>query len=285
MTSEGSGFAEVAGIRLWFKVVGRGPICLVPSPGWGMSIDLYAETLGWLGDAFTLVFIDSRGSGRSGRPASTADYGYARHSADLEGVRRHLGAGKVWVLGHSMAGVQAMRFALDYPGSVAGLLLIGTYAEADEAYAAEVERRKALRAAEPWYRTVDWGGIETDVQLKEALSTALPLYFHKAEAMPGYRRLFETSTYSGHAYRGWLECDSGTVSMLDAVGSIQCPTLLVVGEGDFVCPPSCSRRIRERVPRAELAEIAESGHFPWIEQPASFERHVRVFLSRQAVSG
>lgn len=283
--NEGAGTADVDGLRLWYAVKGRGPTCLVPSPGWGMSSDLYAQTLDWLARDFTLVFIDSRGSGRSSRPPSTADYRYGLHAADLEGIRGHLGIGKVWVLGHSMAGIQAMRFALDYPGSVAGLLLVGTFAQGDEAYAAEVKRRENLRASEPWYRKVDWSAIRTDEQLKDAFSAALPLYFSGTSAMSTYRRLFESTLYSGHAYRGWLESEGGSVMMLGAIEAIQCPTLLVVGDGDFVCPPSCSRLIQERIPHAELVEIPSSGHFPWIETPEPFIRCVRSFLARAMTSG
>lgn len=280
--TEGPATVEVNGLRLWYSVRGRGPVCLVPSPGWGMSVDFYVETLGALSDVLTLVFIDSRGSGRSQRPLSTAEYRYADFASDLEGIRRHLGAPKIWILGHSMGGILAMRYALDHPDASAGLVLVGTFAQGDKAYGEEVARRKALRASEPWYKTVDWDAIKSDQDLAVALSDVLPLYFHDFGRMAEYRARLASTAYSSHAYRGWQDSEGGTVSLLDSLGAIQCPTLLVVGESDFVCAPMNSERIHRQVKNSEMVVLLQAGHFPWVERPAPFFQAVRDFLFRSS---
>ncbi len=53
------------GLNLWHKVCGVGPVCLLPTPGWGPSSDLYYHTLGRLETLFTVVYLDTRGTGRS----------------------------------------------------------------------------------------------------------------------------------------------------------------------------------------------------------------------------
>ena len=279
---QGPGTVKVNGLDIWYRVQGQGPVCLVPSPGWGFSVDCYTRTLTALSDRLTLVFIDSRGCGRSQRPPATTDYRYTDIASDLEGIRRALGIDMVWVLGHSHAGVVAMRYALDYPTAVAGLLLIGTYAESDAAHDEEVARRKALRHKEPWFREVDWNSIASDQDLADGLMTALPLYFHDYAKLQVCLPDITASTYKVHPYHGWRDSEKFSVHMLDRLSAIKCPTLLIAGEDDFVCPPMDSRRIQEMVAGSELHLLPECGHFSWLEQPQGFFPLVREFLARHA---
>lgn len=278
---DGYGFIEVDGLKLWYTVQGQGPVCLVPSPGWGLGSDLYQRTLRTLCADMTLVFIDSRGCGRSQAPPSTNDYRYSDFAMDLEGIRRELRLPKVWVLGHSHAGVIAMRYAADYPDGAAGLILIGTLAETDADYGADVERRKKLRAHEPWYKNVDWDAIKTAQELSEGLRTALPLYFHDFAKMTAALEDIGPLDCMIHPYHGWRDSEKFGVHELEQLPKIKCPTLLIAGEDDFVGSPMNSRRIVERVAGSEMAVIARCGHFPWIEQPKPFYSIVGDFLGRR----
>jgi proline iminopeptidase len=277
---QGPGIAEVAGLKLWYTVRGRGPVCLVPSPGWGCSSDLYQRTLARLCDGLTLVFLDSRGCGRSERPSTTSEYRFSNFASDLEGVRRALGEEKIWILGHSHGGVMAMRYAADYPARAAGLLLIGTNAESDADYEADVDRRKNLRAHEPWFKNVDWDGIQTAQELADGMRAALPLYFHDLAKMTAAQEALDASAYSIHPYHGWRDSEAFGVHELERLPLIKCPTLLVVGEDDFVCSPMHSRRIQGLVDGAEVSVIRRCGHFPWLEQPEPFYSAVEGFLDR-----
>src|ERR1035441_2713030 len=57
--------AQINGIKMWYKVSGTGPVCLMPSPAWGLSSDLYIKTLKPMEKIFTMVYHDSRACGRS----------------------------------------------------------------------------------------------------------------------------------------------------------------------------------------------------------------------------
>lgn len=271
----------VNGLKLWYTTRGRGPVCLVPSPGWGYSSDLYQRTLLGLADDLTLVFIDSRGCGRSQQPAATTSYRFSDFAGDLDGIRHALGEEKVWVLGHSHAGVMAMRYAADFPERVSGLILAGTYAETDAEYEADVAARKKKRSHEPWYKEVDWSALGTARELTEGLRAAMPLYFHDYAKMTAALPDIESSTCSIHPYLGWRDSESFGAHELERLSRIKCPALLVVGEDDFVCSPLNSKRIQDRVAGSEMSVIPRCGHFPWIEQPEAFFPVVRDFLRRR----
>ena len=72
---------------------------------------------------------------------------------------------------------------------------------------------------------------------------------------------------------------AGRRPLLDKLGTIKVPTLIICGENDdpFLEP---SHRMQERIPDSELVIIAGTGHTPQIDKPAEFNRTLTGFLSR-----
>ncbi|HEX4435396.1 MAG TPA: alpha/beta hydrolase [Solirubrobacteraceae bacterium] len=70
-----------------------------------------------------VIAYDARGHGRSG-PAAEGDYGYPRLAADLGAVLDAAGVRRAVLAGSSMGAQTAVRFALENPERVAGLVLI-----------------------------------------------------------------------------------------------------------------------------------------------------------------
>jgi len=60
---------------------------------------------------------------------------------------------------------------------------------------------------------------------------------------------------------------------------VSAETLFIWGENDGIVTPAYGRTFAEHVPGASFAMIAEAGHYPHIEQPAEFMRHLRDFLA------
>ena len=60
---------------------------------------------------------------------------------------------------------------------------------------------------------------------------------------------------------------------------ITVPTLVVVGEDDFICDRQSARIPADGIAGARLAVISEAGHFPWVEQPLAFRAELYAFLS------
>jgi pimeloyl-ACP methyl ester carboxylesterase len=58
---------------------------------------------------------------------------------------------------------------------------------------------------------------------------------------------------------------------------IESPTLLLWGDEDRRSPMIIAERLRDSIPNAELAVIAQAGHVSNMEQPDVFNAHVRRF--------
>ncbi|KKL08125.1 hypothetical protein LCGC14_2579030, partial [marine sediment metagenome] len=84
---------------------------------------------------------------------------------------------------------------------------------------------------------------------------------------------------SREAYLYCAQAMARRESLLDELGAIEVPTLIICGENDdpFVKP---SHRMHERIPGSELVIIPGAGHTPQIEKPAEFNSVLTGFLSR-----
>jgi pimeloyl-ACP methyl ester carboxylesterase len=63
----------------------------------------------------------------------------------------------------------------------------------------------------------------------------------------------------------------------DLLPKIQSPTLLLWGDADRRSPVSIAEVLRDAIPNAELALIANTGHVSNMEQPDAFNAHVQRF--------
>lgn len=140
----------------------------------------------------TLPFIASLGNAEelleSAPPTFLAIYGatfitYAHFAADLDVLRRHLGQDKVWIMGHSRAGVDAMTYALTYPDGCEGLILLDSLPAFDQVHTDDVQARLEARQNEPWFEKAfaafnDRTMPESDEAFAGWLFEILPLYFY-----------------------------------------------------------------------------------------------------------
>ena len=62
--------------------------------------------------------------------------------------------------------------------------------------------------------------------------------------------------------------------------ALKIPTLLLTGDADLYTPPSVLRMFAARMPHAESAVIAETGHSSYWESPEAFNRTVLDFLRK-----
>jgi pimeloyl-ACP methyl ester carboxylesterase len=71
-------------------------------------------------------------------------------------------------------------------------------------------------------------------------------------------------------------------SLLERLGGIDVPALVLVGEDDRSLPPPVSRRIHASLPNSTFALIAGAGHLSALEQPAAVTGAMLSFLAAHA---
>jgi proline iminopeptidase len=116
----------INGVDLHYRSIGDGPVLFLVPPGWGIASGYLQRAFSSLSKHLRLVFIDTRGSGLSGRPVDAAHMGSVDMADDLEALRVHLDLSKVSILGHSNSGAIAPSYAARYPDRVNKLVLSGS---------------------------------------------------------------------------------------------------------------------------------------------------------------
>ena len=89
-------------------------------------------------------------------------------------------------------------------------------------------------------------------------------------------RMLKADLAAGKAWEGGL-CQS--VDLRPLLDRIQCPTLAVAGELDFICGPAQARPIAGHIAGSRLVVLPGCGHIPSIEAPQEYRQAVLDFLS------
>jgi proline iminopeptidase len=81
----------------------------------------------------------------------------------------------------------------------------------------------------------------------------------------------EALVFGGQMMRGW--------SVMDRLGEITVPTLVIAGHDDFLFPPESQALLAGGIPNARLRIIERAGHNPQSERPAETLAAVADFLT------
>jgi proline iminopeptidase len=264
---------EIQKTNIFYTSSGTGVPCLVMHGGLGLD-HTYLRGLDMLSDVLHLVYYDHRHNGRSGRPPIES-VTHAQLADDAESLRQHLGLGKVAVLGHSYGGFIALEYALRYPDSVSHLILVDTAPVFD--YGEEVMNNAIAKGATPAMIEAIAASSANEEEMKSSLQLIFSLYFYRYQ--PAYDALMAdiiVCAVCGEHQEKMLF----TYNTLPSLHEIACPTLLLVGIDDFICPPSQAQQMHEHIPQSHLVVFEQSGHFPWIEEPTLFIQTVKEWLEK-----
>jgi proline iminopeptidase len=274
-------FTTPDGLTLSYERRGSGPLLVCHPGGPGGSA---SEFLGFAGldDTFELLLLSPRGSHGSD-PAD--DYALGSYVADVEALREHLGVDQLNLLGFSHGGCVAIAYAAAHASRVRRLLLVDTLAvwgeEAEAAMKSTIERRRD----EPWFeeaaKAVDEeqaGGFSSVQELIANLQRQMPLYFHRWEGNEKVGLMLAEDFAHTEPLHHFNTVEFPAFDLRGELRTIEAPTLVVVGDDDFICGPVCADAIVRELSDARLVTIPESGHFVYVEQPEAFRAALTDFL-------
>lgn len=272
----------IEGVRQVYHVSGHGPVCVAHSGGPGIDSN-YLQLTG-LEDHFTMVRIDPVGTGGSGRLTDPAGYRMDTYVRFLTAVVDELGAGPVHVLGHSYGGAVAQRFALDHPDKVAGLILYdSTPVLGPELYSVAVEAARtfpdrfpdqpeAAAIADAFLNGASTDDDTATARLQQMTPLYLADYFSRRKE---YDALIEHMRY----YQEPASApDPAPFDTRNRLAEITAPTLVLVGQHDFICGPQWAQMLHDGIPGSQLVVFPDSGHLPHVEEPEAFVRAVAGML-------
>lgn len=271
--TKGEHFASVNGLRLHYYVAGKGPVCLLPSPGFGLAVN-YLIPLKALEQYFTMVYYDTRGSGKSSGPMDPMKYGLSDMTDDMDSLRTYLGLSRVWVAGHAGGGYIVLNYGIHYNNRLNGMILIAPVAVFDSVHNVEAHRLLLKRKEVPSLSgSVDiaLGRDSIHRAAADRFSICLPLYFHDAAKAQRFLQKNILINDSTAAYTGKSALFSG--NLVPELYRVTVPVFIIEGDDDCLIPLlSDATRIQKHIASSTLVIIKDCGHFPWLEKPVEFSK-------------
>ncbi|HEX6306056.1 MAG TPA: alpha/beta hydrolase [Anaerolineales bacterium] len=274
--------ALIKGGLAFFKAGQGVPLLLMPYPH-GYTLRPIAESPlanCLVGIDRQVITFDPPGSYRSSRPARLD------MAEMLQGAQETLETlqinDPVDLAGHSMGGLCALAFALEYPQRVRRLVLIGSVAGGPS-----IQRCKGMpwnwRWTEPdFWRFVVWGARLAlgygDLALhKRMVQLIRRVSLHDKSLALEIPIEPEDHQRPAPARDRW-PLVARRLDYSHRLGAVHATTLICVGRHDPQAPVPCSQKLAQGIPEARLVIFEASGHYPFLEEPELFNEELESFF-------
>jgi pimeloyl-ACP methyl ester carboxylesterase len=265
-----SDMIEVAGTRLHARDTGpREAPAVVLLHGFGASLHTWEPWATTLEATHRVVRFDLPGSGLS-EPDATGIYTEARNLELLAALLDRLGIAKAALVGNSVGGRIAWRFAAAHPDRVTKLVLVSPDGFASPGF----EYGKPYRAS----------------AAIEAMRFVLPAFVLRMSLAPAYGDPAALTDDLARRYHDLMRAPGARAAMIarlrqtvlvdpaPLLARIAAPVLLVWGEKNAMIPVANAQDYLRLLGKARLVTFPDLGHVPHEEAPARTITPVASFL-------
>jgi len=264
-------FANVDGLNIRYKIDGKtdGPVLLLLH-GFTSSLESWDGLAAELADEYKIVRFDLPGHGLTGADPQN-QYSHTDFVSAVHGFIGELGLTKPTLMGNSMGGNIAWRYAATYPDDINKLILIDA-------------------SGFPLN-----GLSDTPLQLppilegyflkptKFAVNYGLKNQYVDADKIPAGRadKILEMMTKpgNGHAFVEIYKVFT-LPDPTSELAKITAPTLVIWGEKDGIVPPEHAKLFDAALPISQVTIIENTGHVPHEENPQQTAQEIRRFLNQ-----
>ena len=259
-------FVEHEGARVYWYEIGKGePVVLIM--GLGCSAAMWFRLAPRLAQRHRVIMLDNRGAGRT-EVQYFVTHRITSMARDVTAVLDAAGEATAHVLGFSMGGMIAQQLAIDRPGRIRSLTLLGTHCGGMHTVLADskvtnllfskgsLTPEQALRVMQPYVYapTTPASLIDEDHAVRLA-------------SYPSHRdyqaQLYGLMSWSSYSY----------------LPRIRIPTLVIHGLEDRLIPPENGRLLARRIPDARLVELSNASHFAHTDQLEAVARELLDFIA------
>jgi len=273
-----SRFVQVAGVPVHYQEAGdinSPPMILIH--GFASSNLVWSKVLLPLADAgYRIIAPDLLGFGYSGKPRHL-DYTIKSQALMIVGLMKQLGIERTLLVGSSYGGAVAATVALDHPGLVEKLILVG----------AVTNNRPTRYMLMRLFSSPIIGDILSPLlaSSRTLLRRRMKRVYDRHEWVLDERRV--QARHLPLRTRGTHRAIIRTVRRWDAdrisrdAHLISQPTMVMWGENDREVPLRDGEKIHQEIPNSRFIVFRECGHIPHEEYPTEFIQLVSGFRSDQ----
>lgn len=254
-------------ITLYYQIKGNGyPVFLISGANGDHQSVWLPSVVDALAKHFQVIQFDNRGVGQSDQP--DIPYTIEMMADDLAGLMAALKLEKTHLVGYSMGGQIAAKFAEKYPEKINKMIGCVCYANINthvrffgeiliELHDLGFPQTLIDKIGLPWI-------FSNQFLEKNFTSLSKPQENSKLKSFVGFKRHFAAQC----AFKTEAEC----------FRNIKAPTLFIAGEEDLICPPADVKKFADMIPNSQMVIFPEAGHLLSLEHPDKFGQTICDFL-------
>lgn len=273
--------ARLNGVWLRYEVAGAGDLVVMVmgtgSPGrvWQLHQVPALVRAGYRVATFDSrgVMACSQGDSRGGPEAGIEGLTIDDMVGDVAALVEHLGGGPARVVGTSLGAHVAQELALARPDLVHQLVAMAAHARLDPV-------QKMLTRGEELLHDEK---VQLPAPFRAAVNAVLnlsPTTLRDQPRVTDWLDILElTATPTTAGGRAELGVSSRLTDRREAYRAITVPTLVIAFADDVMVPALLGREVADAIPGARYAEVAETGHFGYLERPEEVNRLMLEFFA------
>lgn len=245
-----------------YEVFGRGkPVLFLH--GWLGSWRYWFPTMEVVAGHFRTYSFDFWGFGDSRRKRTQESI--QAYSEQVIRFLDALGIDRVMLVGHSMGGMVALKTAIDHPGRIQRVVTVGAPIDGDSlSWLLKLTDRPFL--ADTFART-------------PLLRRYLFRFFLGQTNDPAVKEVIDDSVKSSADTLRYAISSMWRTDLRPELPRLRVPALIVHGERDEIVNPN-QLDLFANVPLAEIFPMPRSRHFPFLDEPATFNEALLRFLRK-----
>ncbi|SDC83416.1 DNA-binding transcriptional activator of the SARP family [Cupriavidus sp. YR651] len=270
-------YVSGGGIHLAFQTYGAGPIDVLVLPGFVSHVERVWEEprcrafLSSLAGMGRLILLDRRGVGLSDRVGFNP--GVDATAQDIGTVLDAAGSRRVVLFGASEGGPACIKFSVDHPDRVAGLILFASLAKGTATH----DYPHALQASQYdiWLQQLVslWGG-------PAGIETFAPSLSGDPQARAWWAGLLRAASSPG-AIKGVLEA-LRDMDVRHLLGRISMPTLVLHRHDDRAVRVAAGRHLASHIAQARFVELDGADHWAFAGDQQPVLDSIRRFVGSLA---
>lgn len=238
--------------------------------GFSASADSWNRMAAQLTRRYHVIAPDLPGWGESTR-LDSAPYGYPAQIERLHDFLQEIGVSRFHLVGHSMGGCISAGYAARYPDEVITLGLLAAHGVSEPQ---QSELAASVGRGDNWL-------VVSSIEGFERLMNNL---FVKRPYIPGPVLKYtarQTVRRSAKTQRIFDEIQAINPPLLECLGQIKAPTLIVWGDDDKLIHVSAAEVFRSAIENSEVLIMQGTGHMPLLENVKQCAAGYAAFLEKQ----
>ncbi len=254
-------YLQIDESRVFYEFIKREGIPLVFIHGWAGDHSKWEKQIEFFSNHYPVIVYDLAGHGKSG-PAK--DYSIKHHSIMLHNFLQQLKVTHIYLVGHSMGGMVAQQFAVDFSDYIQKLVLISTTSKIITSLRkrlAVLFMRFLLRISfNNFFRK-----LLSYTQTPEKSPEELTAMINYASSIPPHiiRKTFAKMT---------------SFNSSKNISPVENPTLIIVGDKDPIISELMVRDLQKKVPNSSLKIISNGYHELMVDNPDEINRSILEFI-------